>query len=401
MLIVIAGLCVLGLPGTALATWSGRTGELAGAGHNGVYRVYPDGQFSAFFQATTVQTVIADPIYSPRGTRMADFQLSTVPGKTGLYIRRWDGSDPRLILSGGVLTPSWSPDGKWIIGAGLVLVPTDGSGDLRYLKPFGDPARNAATADPVWSTRGVIAFLADSPSTGVVEVFTMNADGSGVKQVTHTTPNGDCALGKASLGWSPDGTRLVFEQDVPDAAAGGCSVTQKIVVTNADGSHSRRIATGTAPLFSPDDQHLIYLDSDAALHEIAGDGSGNRALPALADFGRYDAVPTSWQSEPGTLTAKLTMGHTFTNSNPYYKSLFIHATVSPVTTRERITVTLSHLVAGSWVTVQTMDARTGPNGGFSQFMGHWFDGTCRAVLQYHGDPQYLPRADSIKFPCHP
>ena len=89
MLIVIAGLCVLGLPGTALATWSGRTGELAGAGHNGVYRVYPDGQFSAFFQATTVQTVIADPIYSPRGTRMADFQLSTVPGKTGLYIRRW------------------------------------------------------------------------------------------------------------------------------------------------------------------------------------------------------------------------------------------------------------------------------------------------------------------------
>ena len=69
-----------------------------------------------------------------------------------------------------------------------------------------EPFDGAADENPAWSPNGGrIAF--DSNRSGNLDVYSMNADGSGVKQLT-TSPALD-----ALPAWSPDGSELVFESD--------------------------------------------------------------------------------------------------------------------------------------------------------------------------------------------
>ncbi len=72
------------------------------------------------------------------------------------------------------------------------------------------------------------------------QIFVMNADGSGVTRLTHT--NGS----KVNPGWSPDGSRIVFQRF---GLFGG-----DIHVMNADGTGNTTILRGSwsYPDWSPD-----------------------------------------------------------------------------------------------------------------------------------------------------
>jgi Tol biopolymer transport system component len=117
--------------------------------------------------------------------------------------------------------PTWSPDGKWIafdvvhwdptdtvaVGWLVAVVPAAG-GQVRRITTF-----DAFMAHPDWSPDGLELVVGsydihdmnstDQPSN----LYTMKPDGSGLRQLTHSSVDGTMRIGQPR--WSPDGTQIV------------------------------------------------------------------------------------------------------------------------------------------------------------------------------------------------
>lgn len=137
-------------------------------------------------------------------------------------------------------------------------------------------------------TNGKIVFSRNV--NGQINIWTMNADGSGAVQLT----NGTEADRKPQ--WSPDGTKIAFQRDVAQSTA--------IFVMNADGSNQHRVSpgAGTSPVWSPDGKSLAYSKPDVAfggLYRMDVDGSNDKRI--YAPFSGVLA-PMSW-SPDGTAIA--------------------------------------------------------------------------------------------------
>ena len=95
-------------------------------------------------------------------------------------------------------------------------------------------------------------ILFESSIAGHYELFTMNPDGSGVVQLTHSGTNHD------TPSWSPDGRKIAVVSD-----RNGHEV---IYVMNADGSGEQPVTSATAdsihPNWSRDSRKLIYCADD-------------------------------------------------------------------------------------------------------------------------------------------
>src|SRR5690349_6604559 len=87
----------------------------------------------------------------------------------------------------------------------IYVVEPDGTG-LRDLSTVSAPDGLVLDANPAWSPDGTkIAFDSNRGGSGATHVFVMNANGTGVHQITGQ-PGSDPA-------WSPDGNRLAFVRD--------------------------------------------------------------------------------------------------------------------------------------------------------------------------------------------
>lgn len=150
-------------------------------------------------------------------------------------------------------------------------------------------AVGVASAAPVAATfpgaDGRIAFQAET--TNGVQIFTMRADGHGLRQLTHIVPRPDADNPGASLPeWSPDGRRIAFQ--INDC---------QIALMNADGSGITLVPPppGHHPgvdycegdvAFLPDGDHIVaeaydgVLDVDATI-EMRVDGSERRVLTTI------------------------------------------------------------------------------------------------------------------------
>ncbi len=215
-----------------------------------------------------------EPAWSPDGTKIAF--VSRRDGAFHVYVMNADGSGVRRLTHGPKEDhrPAWSPDGRRIVfsreGA-LFVAPAAGGAARRVGSGFG------SAEDPAWSPDGrSIAYDYRRPDSLAREVYVMNADGTGSRQLTrldHTS---------AAPAWSPDGTRIAFQSDAR-------SGHDEIYTIRPNGTELTQVTRGDTdalqPAWSPSGE--VSFSRDGAIWIEAGgaerrltNGKDNDASPA-------------------------------------------------------------------------------------------------------------------------
>jgi dipeptidyl aminopeptidase/acylaminoacyl peptidase len=137
--------------------------------------------------------------------------------------------------------------------------------------------------EPAWSPDGAkIAF--SSGRGGTLDIYVMNADGTGTVQLT--TKGDD----ESHPTWSADGGEIAFAQ------------AQDIYVMNADGSDARRISdpevAESEPAWSPNGKSIAYVRRDPGtdvrdLWIMRPDGAGARRVTSL----HANSVNPAWSPD--------------------------------------------------------------------------------------------------------
>ena len=174
------------------------------AGDWAIYIVRPDG--TDRHRLTTGGESMA-PVWSPDGRKLA--YHGTRDGNLDLFVAAADGTAEARVTDdpGADWSPAWSPDGTKL----LFTSDRSGNDDVWVVAATGGSATRltenpAADQVPVWSPDGKrIAFVSDR--SGDVEVWSMGSDGLDPRNLTRSPGSDD---GRWSVGWSPDGARLVY-----------------------------------------------------------------------------------------------------------------------------------------------------------------------------------------------
>jgi TolB protein len=168
-----------------------------------------------------------------------------------LYVMNADGSEvkqlTRLKVPAVAYMPSWSGE-RIVFGwhaekPEMASIRADGT-DLKMLGLGHDPC-----ISPDGTT---IAFTGECP--GGVSVFTMNADGSGKKQIVP----GANPWGAIFPAWSPDGKRIAYAFKIGEAL--------EIFTCRADGGEIQQVTRlgkiSTPPAWSPDGRWISFRHTD-------------------------------------------------------------------------------------------------------------------------------------------
>ncbi|HSJ52539.1 MAG TPA: hypothetical protein VLC52_02235 [Anaerolineae bacterium] len=179
-----------------------------------------------------------------------------IVGNYEIYAVNADGTDLVNVsnLTGGDVTPQYSPDGeeiawvRFVGGAGEIIVANaDGSNQVNVTNHAKDDR------GPVWSPDGTKIAFYSLRQEERWEIYSMNADGSNVERLT------DRFCQSHDPVWSPDGLKIAF--------VCGLRPYAEVYVMNADGSNWQRLTEDAtndyyedaALAWSPDSTRLAYV----------------------------------------------------------------------------------------------------------------------------------------------
>jgi Tol biopolymer transport system component len=203
-----------------------------------IFVVRADGSGRTRLTGQAAGSADRSPAWSPDGSRIA-FVSDRAGGFPELYVMNADGSDVRRLTDNAVIdgNPSWSPDGTRLV---FERCCENGTSDLFSI----DVATRAETDltsstthqdfDPAWSPDGTrIAYVSFEVGIGNIDVWVMNADGSGQTRLTQETgpdlspdwqPLPNCTItGTASADSLPgtDGNDVICSLDGADQVQAG------------------------------------------------------------------------------------------------------------------------------------------------------------------------------------
>ncbi len=230
------------------------------------------------------------PAFSKDGKRLAYYELDT-----GLHLADANGGGGKIALSGGaVCCFAWSPDGNWIVYAESLKTNQPG-GPIKKLK--ADTAFNTnksiielapCCSGPTFSPDGTqVAYAGCELNTSTCGIFVVGANGGTPRKVTTDTGG--------NPDWSPRGDKIVYHAGVGDGRI-------QVFIVNADSSGKKQLTSGKGndgqPVWSHDGTHIFYRsDQDGtewAIYVMNADGSGKRKLlspvPVDQDFWGWDSL---------------------------------------------------------------------------------------------------------------
>jgi TolB protein len=168
------------------------------------------------------------------------------------------GVAKRLTDNGTNYAVSWYPDGKNILHTAAV-------GDKLGVYKMKDDGSNRQLITPATQSFSYGRLSPDTRTIALVsanregsQIFTMQADGTGLRQLTTTvSPFWDAGFSRdanSSPVWSPDGRQIAYISYIES--------TPDILVMNADGTNKKRLTVNSlrdeSPSWTKDGRHIIF-----------------------------------------------------------------------------------------------------------------------------------------------
>jgi TolB protein len=225
-------------------------------GNPDVFTVNADG--SGARRLTQEPWVETPNAWSPDGRKLLYYTRAPGGHPGDVAVMNADGTGKRRLTRSAAFDccGTWSPDGRRI----AFVSDRDGNGEVYVMNADGSGQRNLSTSPAsqetsvAWSPDGqTIAFVTDRDGNN--EIYAMNADGSDPRNLT-TDPGDDG--GEGGFSWSPDSQRIAFGSTRDTHSKRNLD----LYVMNADGSGVRRLSRTTAselaPVWSPDGRALAF-----------------------------------------------------------------------------------------------------------------------------------------------
>ena len=190
----------------------------------------------------------SSPAFSPDGTQLAYYHWSD-----GIFVANVDGSNAHKILgetNAKYLT--WSHDGKWIAFASQPIQKDGVNVNIDAIRPDGSDRRTIVVggSQPSWSPddKQIVFSTCRGADCGIFIASSLGGD-AGTKVIWELGSN---------PAWSPDGRRIVYQ-----AEADG---VKQLYTINPDGTGKKQLTNNTSihvgAQWSPDGGAIIYRSTE-------------------------------------------------------------------------------------------------------------------------------------------